>query len=70
MKDFLVVVEILVAVALSGLILIQAKGVGLGRSFGSAAYHSKRGVEKLVFRATIITAVLFTLLAIVTPLLS
>jgi len=64
MKSFLIVLEILVAVALTGLILIQAKGVGLGRTLGSAAFHSKRGVEKLVFRSTVVIAVLFTVVSV------
>lgn len=69
MKSFLTIVEIVVAASLTGLILLQAKGVGLGRTFGSAAYHSKRGVENLVFRSTIVISALFAVLAIANHLL-
>ncbi|OGD09189.1 preprotein translocase subunit SecG [Candidatus Amesbacteria bacterium RIFOXYB1_FULL_44_23] len=66
MKPTLVLVQLISAVAVSVLILLQAKGTGLGRTFGSATYHSKRGVEFLVFRATIILAVIFVTTSIIT----
>jgi protein translocase SecG subunit len=59
MKNTLLVIQILVSVAMSVLILLQAKGTGLGRAFGQATYHSKRGVEFVVFRFTIVLAVVF-----------
>lgn len=68
MKVFLTVTEIAISVSLAGLILMQAKGVGLGRTFGASTYHSKRGVEKLVFRATIIIAVVFVVLSVLNHL--
>lgn len=69
MKQALLIGQLLVALALTGLILIQAKGTGLGRTFGSTTYHSKRGVEGLVFRATIGLAVAFVIVSIVNQLL-
>lgn len=59
MKLALTVAQILVGVAMAGLILLQAKGTGLGRTFGSGAYHSRRGVETLVFKTSIVLAVVF-----------
>lgn len=43
------------------LILLQAKGSGLGTAFGSDAtfYRSRRGVEKLFVYLTVILVVLF-----------
>ena len=64
MKPTLLAIQIIVGLALSGLILLQAKGTGLGRAFGSTSYHSKRGVETLVFRTTIILAVIFVALSV------
>jgi len=45
-----------------GLILLQARGIGLSRNFGSFGgfYRSKRGLEKLIF---ILTIILVTALA-------
>jgi preprotein translocase subunit SecG len=42
-------------------ILLQARGTGLGAAFGgdSNVYRTKRGVEKKLFQATIILAILF-----------
>jgi preprotein translocase subunit SecG len=66
MKNVLVVVQLISAVIVSILILMQAKGTGLGRTFGSQTYHSKRGVEHLIFRLTIIMAVTFVVTSIIT----
>lgn len=63
MALYLTLIQLLLSLALIGLILIQAKGTGLGRTFGSAAYHSKRGLEKLAFRATIVVSVSFVTLS-------
>ena len=59
----LLYIQIAVSILLLGLILLQAKGVGLGRSFSSVSYHSKRGVEKVVFRLTVLTAIAFVVIS-------
>lgn len=69
MLNTLTFIQIVFAVVLSVLILLQAKGTGLGRAFGQASYHSKRGVEFVVFRFTIAVAVLFVFVSIVTQFL-
>ena len=60
------ILQILVGIILIALILLQAKGGGLGTAFGgqSQVYHTKKGVEKAVFTLTIVLAVLLTLLAL------
>jgi preprotein translocase subunit SecG len=66
MKDALTIAQMLIGIILSALILLQAKGIGLGRTFGGgAAYHSRRGMEVLIFRFTIILAVIFVIISIV-----
>lgn len=69
MKITLLVIQIIVAIAMSVLILIQAKGTGLGRAFGQGTYHSKRGVEFVIFRFTIVLAVLFVAVSIANQIL-
>ncbi len=69
MKNLVTVIQIVTAVIVSALIMIQAKGTGLGRTFGQATYHSKRGVEFIVFRATIFLSVLFVIISVVNQLL-
>lgn len=57
--------QIGVSVLLIGAILLQQRGTGLGASFGGSGqfYRSKRGFEKILFLATIILAVVFSLTA-------
>lgn len=66
MKQLLGVLEMLVSLALIALILIQAKGTGLGRTFGSGGgtSFSRRGLEKIIFKLTFIVAGLFLVLAV------
>jgi preprotein translocase subunit SecG len=59
----LLIIQILVSLALIGVVVLQAKGTGLGRSFGSTTYHAKRGMEKTLFIVTIALAVIFVGLA-------
>ncbi|KKS94706.1 MAG: hypothetical protein UV71_C0020G0006 [Microgenomates group bacterium GW2011_GWC1_43_13] len=61
MKEFLTVAQIASSIALIGLILVQARGTGFGRSsgFGGGTSFSRRGLEKLIFRATFIVALAF-----------
>jgi preprotein translocase subunit SecG len=66
MVTSLQIIQIIVAVTLMALILLQAKGTGLGGIFGgdSSVYKSRRGVEKTLFNATIGLSVVFFLVAI------
>ncbi|MCL5411690.1 MAG: preprotein translocase subunit SecG [Patescibacteria group bacterium] len=66
MKDILTVLQIIVSCLLILFILLQSKGVGLSSAFGGegAVYRSRRGVEKILYIATIISAFLFMTIAI------
>lgn len=61
MLKILTVIQIISAILLIAAILLQQRGVGLGSAFGGegAIYRTKRGVEKGIFIATIVFAVLF-----------
>lgn len=67
MKQIVLLVQIIVAISLITLILLQAKGTGIGSAFGGEAsfYRSKRGIEKLFVYLTIIFAALFFLLTVI-----
>lgn len=65
MKTTFIIVQIIASLVLIVLVLLQAKGTGLGRAFASSSYHSRRGVEFVLFRFTILTAVVFVVSAIV-----
>ena len=59
-KQILLVVQIIVAVALVATVLLQQKGSGVGGVFGgeTAVYRSRRGVEKMLHYSSIVCAVL------------
>ena len=61
MKEIVIGIQVLIAVLLVGAILMQAKGAGLGQAWGGGGefYRSKRGLEKILFRATIVLAFVF-----------
>lgn len=55
------IIQIITAILLIILILLQNQGSGLGEVFGGDGnvFRKKRGIEKLLFQFTIITAILF-----------
>jgi preprotein translocase subunit SecG len=61
------VAQIIIAVMVIVIILAQARGGGLGGIFGGtgeSAFKSRRGVERTLFRFTIILIVVFILISI------
>ncbi|MBN2854312.1 preprotein translocase subunit SecG [Patescibacteria group bacterium] len=59
--------QVVVAVLLMIAILMQSKGAGLGGTFGGTGggvYLTKRGLEKKLFTATIILAIIFILISL------
>ena len=67
MQIYLYVAQIVVAVALILIVLLQVRGGGLGGIFGQAdtVYRTKRGVEKTMFQLTIALVIIFIALSIV-----
>jgi preprotein translocase subunit SecG len=66
----LTVAQMILAVALIAAILLQQRGTGLGGAFGGevTAYRSRRGIERTLFRLTIVLAVLFVLFSLLSLL--
>ena len=66
------IIQIVLSVLLVTAILLQQRGSGLGAAFGGDGnvFRTKRGVEKILFYATIGLAVLFFANAILTVLLA
>lgn len=61
-KTILLVIQVILGIILIGSILLQVRGSGLGTMFGGGGgefYRSKRGIEKLLYRTTIIVSILF-----------
>ena len=67
MQTYFSVAQIVLAVALILVILLQVRGGGLGGIFGQpdSVYRTKRGVEKTLFQLTIVLVVLFVVISIV-----
>jgi preprotein translocase subunit SecG len=65
--DLLVAAQILIALAVGSSILLQARGTGLSSTFGgeSTAYRSRRGLERILFRLTIVLAIVFVIISLV-----
>jgi preprotein translocase subunit SecG len=54
---------------LIALLVVQARGGGLGGIFGgwgTPTFRTRRGIERTLFRLTVIAAAVFVLVAIVT----
>ena len=66
MSNYLLIAQILVAIALIVVLTLQVKGGGLGGIFGQpeSVYRTRRGVEKSLFQFTIALAVVFVILSI------
>ena len=62
-------VQVALSVLLVIAILLQRTGASLGGAFGadnfSSGFHTRRGLERTLFRATIVLAVLFAISALV-----
>ena len=67
MATVLYVVQIVLAITLIGVILLQVRSASLGSAFGGsdASLHTtRRGVDRVLFNFTIAIAVVFTLITI------
>jgi len=66
LPTYLVIAQILIAVALIATILFQLHGGGLGGIFGQSdsVYRTRRGIEKTLFKLTIVLAIIFVTLAV------
>jgi preprotein translocase subunit SecG len=65
--DLLQVAQIVIAVAVSASILLQARGTGLSSTFGgeSTAYRSRRGLERTLFRLTVVLIAVYVVISLV-----
>lgn len=71
MKNLFLVIQIIVSVLLAASILLQSRGTGLGTTFGDSSeqYRSKRGIENLLFRSTVVLLAVFLITSIVNLLI-
>ena len=66
-RQYFEIVQIIVAVALTTSILLQARGAGLGSVFGGTGtvFKTRRGIDRLLFRFTIVFTLLFLLISLI-----
>ncbi len=66
MATVLQVFQLVSAALLIVVILLQHRGTGIGGAFGGEdlSYRGRRGIEKLLFRATILFSAIFLVSAI------
>lgn len=66
MQTYFNVAQLIVAVVLIVVILLQVRGGGLGGIFGQpdSTFRTRRGIEKALFQFTIALVVLFVALSI------
>ncbi len=67
MQQVLLVINILLSIAIVVFVLMQGKGGGLGSAWGGGGeqFQTRRGVEKLTLRLTVVCIVLFLIVSIV-----
>ncbi len=67
MKNLLLFANIILSVVIVVLILIQGKGAGLGSAWGGGGefFQTRRGIEKITLRLTIIFIVLFFIVSLI-----
>ncbi len=68
LQGLLPIVQIVLAILLMVVIILQRTGASLGGAFGAdnfgSGFHTRRGLEKSLFTATIVLGILFGLSAL------
>jgi preprotein translocase subunit SecG len=60
---YLNIIQIIVSAVLVVVILLQVRGSGFGELGTQSVFRTRRGVEKTLFQATIVLAVVFILVS-------
>ena len=65
--DLLLIAHMVIAISVGTAILLQSRGTGLSSTFGgeSTAYRSRRGLERTLFRLTVVLIIVFVLVSLV-----
>ena len=69
MNVYLNIAQIVICIVLIGVILLQTRNSGLGSTFGGdSIYKTRRGLDRTLFQLTIILAVLFGVISLISVL--
>jgi len=72
LRTFIDLAQVVLAIALIVLVLLQAKGNSASAFFNREAattYRTRRGVERTILQATVIIAIIFCILSLINNLL-
>ena len=73
MVTYLFLAQIILAITIIILVMVQAKDAGMGNVFGGGdmgVARTRRGVEKTLFNATVVVGIVFLLLSLLTVKIS
>ncbi len=61
MREIFLVLNIIISAVLVALILLQGRGAGMGSAWGGSGetFQTRRGIEKITLRMTIVFIILF-----------
>lgn len=68
MQTLFYIIQIVLSMTLIGVILLQVKNAGLGGAFGgsdASIYTTRRGVDLVLYRFTIILSVIFVVTSLI-----
>lgn len=65
MKPILLIINIIISIAIVVMILLQGGGGGLGSAWGGGGetFQTRRGIEKITLRLTVILVVVFLIVS-------
>jgi preprotein translocase subunit SecG len=71
---YLYLAQIVLAIAIIAIVLVQSKDAGMSNMFGGGGdmgvYKTRRGVEKTLFNATIVLGIVFMILCLVSVIVA
>ena len=72
MVTYFNVAEIIISIVLVAVLLLQTRGAGFNGTFNSdsSVFRSRRGLEKTLFQLTIVLAVVFAVISILSVIVA
>lgn len=72
MVTYFNVAEIIISIVLIAVLLLQSRGAGFNGTFNSdsSVFRSRRGLEKTLFQLTIVLAVVFAVISILSVIVA
>ncbi len=69
-QNILTITQVVLAIALITVVMLQQKGTGLGAAFGGSGtmFTTKRGIDLVLHKATIVISIVFFSVALLSHL--